>query len=67
VPKIHVQSELRRIAETIPPGSERVQALTALGERLMAALTETSDVLERHRLQILHTHVMRRANDERMC
>ena len=65
MPTIYVQSELRRIAETIPPGPARTQALTQLGERLVAAVTEATDPLERHRLRILHQHVMRRATDER--
>jgi hypothetical protein len=65
MPTIHVQSELRRIAQMTAPGAERVQALTQLGERLALAMTETSDVLERYRLRILHQHVMRRAHDER--
>jgi hypothetical protein len=61
---LYVQSELRRIAETIPPGPERVQALTQLSERLVQAMTESSDPLERSRLRILHQHVLRRAADE---
>ena len=61
---LYVQSELRRIAETIPPGPERVQALTQLSERLVQAMTESSDLLERYRLRILYQHVMRRAADE---
>ena len=65
MPRIHVQSELRRIAQTTQPGEGRVQALAQLGERLVAALTEATDPLECSRLRILHTHVMRRAADER--
>jgi len=61
---LYVQSELRRIAETLPPGPGRVQALTHLGERLVAAMTEATDPLECSRLRILHTHVMRCAADE---
>ena len=64
MPTIHVQSELRRIAQMTPPGAERVQALTQLGERLVQAMTESSDLLERYRLRILYQHVMRRAADE---
>jgi len=41
-----------------------VQALTQLGERLVQAMTESSDLLERYRLRILYQHVMRRAADE---
>ena len=65
MPKIYIQSELRRIEQTIPPGTARQHALTELGERLVAAMTESSDLRERYRLRILHQHVMRRAHDER--
>ena len=64
MPKIYIQSELRRIEQTIPPGTARQHALTELGERLVAAMTESSDLLERYRLRILYQHVMRRAADE---
>jgi hypothetical protein len=65
MPRIHVQSELRRIEQTLPPGELRVQALTALGEQLATAMTETDDLGERYRLRVMQHHVLRLANDER--
>ena len=65
MPRIYVQTELRRIEQTIPPGDVRVQALTALGQRLATAMIETNDMSERYRLRIMQHHVMRLADDER--
>jgi hypothetical protein len=65
MPRIHVQSELRRIEQTMPPGAVRMQALTQLGNRLAVAMTETSDLGERYRLRVMQHHVLRLANDER--
>jgi hypothetical protein len=62
---LYVQSEIRRIEQSTAPGEGRAQALTALGERLVQAMAATEDYSERHRLRVLHTHVMRRAADER--
>jgi len=65
MPRLHVQNELRRIEQTTPPGAERVQALTALGEQLVKAMVETTDPRERYRLRGMQHHVMRLAEDER--
>ena len=62
--RIFVQSELRRIEQTLPPGTARQHALTELGERLVVAMTATTDLAERYRLRVMHNHVMRRAHDE---
>jgi hypothetical protein len=60
-----VQSELRQIEQTTAPGAPRVQALTQLGSRLVAAMTETDDLGGRYRLRVMQQHVMRLAADER--
>jgi hypothetical protein len=61
--KIHVQSELRRIEQTTPPGAARVQALTELGNRLVAAMEATSDLGERYRYGVMYRHLQRLAAD----
>jgi len=65
MPKVYVQSALRRIEQTIPPGAARVQALSQLGQRLVVAMTETTDQRERYRLRGMQQRVMRLAEDER--
>jgi hypothetical protein len=62
---ISVQSEIRRIEQTTQPGASRAHALEQLSDRLVVAMTETSDPSERYRLRIMQHHVMRRAADER--
>jgi hypothetical protein len=61
---IYVQSEIRRIEQTTPPGEARVQALTALGQRLVEAMAETSDRSERYRYGVMYRHLQRLTADE---
>jgi hypothetical protein len=59
-----LESELRQIVQTVPAGALRAQALRQLGDRLVVAMTETSDLGERYRLRVMQQHVMRLADDE---
>jgi hypothetical protein len=62
---IYVQSEIRRIEQTTLPGEARAQALTQLGNRLVAAMGQTEDLREQYKLRVMNNHVMRMAEDER--
>ena len=65
MPKIFVQSAIRQIEQSTPPGAARAQALEQLGNRLALAMTETKDPHERYRLRGLQHHVLRLAEDAR--
>jgi hypothetical protein len=62
---LYVQSEIRHIEQTTPPGAVRAQALTHLSDRLVVAMTATEDFAERYRLRVMNNHIMRMIADER--